>query len=162
MTPQAEAVERSWDTPQVEIVELDAFVVIGIPVEGHFSELAELVPAGWTRLWPRVSEIPGRLTGTLTEVSWAQRDGRYRELLGARVSFAAEVPTGMVRLELPAARYVHVVEHGPVENIAATFGAMQAYAMANDLRPDGLLIDDGYSTDTHLPHSLHVRVLEPS
>jgi hypothetical protein len=78
------------------------------------------------------------------------------------VTVAADVPTDMVRLELPAARYVHVVERGPVENIAATFGEMQAYAVANGLLPDGLLIDDGYSADARLPHSLHVRVREPS
>jgi predicted transcriptional regulator YdeE len=142
----------------MEIVELAEFAVIGLVVEARFDQLPTVITSAWKELHERLEEIADRTSGVLTEVSSDLGDGRYREVLGARVTRDALAPDGMVRIEVPAGRFVRATEAGPLERIGSTFGAMQDHARSIGYRPDGVLVDDGYLVEGAGPHTLLVRL----
>jgi len=142
----------------MQVVRLEPMTVVGIVVEARFDELGTLVPQAWKRLWEEADAIRGGLGDRFVEVSEHLGDGRYREVLGLRVDGSADAPEGMVRVELPAASYVHSVHTGPLEGIAIRFGEMQDHARSLGHEPDGVLLDEGYTPDGDRPHDLYVRI----
>jgi predicted transcriptional regulator YdeE len=140
----------------IETVELPEMIAIGVLVEAHWNDLPKAIPAAWTRLF----ESDTGATSFL-EVSMSREGGIYRELVGYLAAKKTEVPEGMVRIVIPAQRYLRIVHDGPLVEIAAGFEKLYAHAAVAGLKATDYKLDFGYSPG--LPagrHELHVA-LEP-
>jgi predicted transcriptional regulator YdeE len=138
----------------IEIIELPELVAIGIEVQASWEELQREVPAAWERLFAAETDATSFL-----EVSLGRTAGIYRELLGFLAAARTRTPEGMSRVVIPAQRYVRLIHDGPLEDIAAGFGTLYAYAEKTGLRPTDFKLDFGYVPG--LPagrHELHVAL----
>ena len=130
----------------IEHIDRPAFSAIGLLVEAHWNELPRAVPAAWSELFARESELTpscGPL-GSHLEVSIARQDGFYRELVGVVVQPDARPPAGMVKLLVPANRYLRLVHDGPLAGIAAGFQMLYDQAAAEGLGVTDFKLDLGY------------------
>ena len=140
----------------IETVELPEMVAVGVLVEAPWNELPKVVPAAWTRLF----ESDTGATSFL-EVSISRQDGVYRELVGYLAAKKTEVPDGMVRIVIPAQRYLRIVHDGPLVDIAAGFEKLYAHAAVAALKATDYKLDFGYLPGLSAGrHELHVA-LEP-
>ena len=109
-----------------KVVEEDGFTVVGI--EARTNNARELGPGGVIpRQWARfmrealAEKIHDKADGSIVAVysDYAgDQDGEYSFLIGARVTSAREVPSGMVVKKVPAGRYaVFISDKGPVEKV---------------------------------------------
>jgi len=140
----------------IETVELPEMHAIGVLVEAHWNDLPKAIPAAWTRLFETDTGASSFL-----EVSISRDNGVYRELVGYLAAKKTEVPDGMVRIIIPAQRYLRVVHDGPLVDIAAGFEKLYAHAAVAGLKATDYKLDFGYLPG--LPagrHELHVA-LEP-
>jgi predicted transcriptional regulator YdeE len=140
----------------IETVELPEMTAIGILVEAQWDDLPKAIPAAWTRLF----ETDTGATSFL-EVSLSREGGVYRELVGYLAAKKTEVPEGMVRIVIPAQRYLRVIHDGPLVEIAGGFEKLYAHAAVAGLKATDYKLDFGYAPG--LPggrHELHVA-LEP-
>ena len=143
--------------PLIDTIDLPELTAIGIVVEARLEELSRAVPAAWTRLF----ESDTGATAFL-EVSISREGGVYRELVGFLAARSTELPAGMERLTIPAARYLRLIHDGPLTGIADGFASLYAHAAAHGLTAGDFKLDFGY-----LPglasgrHELHVK-LEPA
>ncbi|CAN7239026.1 effector binding domain-containing protein [Devosia sp. LjRoot16] len=140
----------------IETVELPEMQAIGVLVEAHWNDLPKAIPAAWTRLFETDTGASSFL-----EVSISRDNGIYRELVGYLAAKKTEVPDGMVRIVIPAQRYLRIVHDGPLVEIAAGFEKLYAHAAVAGLKATDYKLDFGYLPG--LPagrHELHVA-LEP-
>jgi len=140
----------------IETVELPEMIAIGVLVEAQWNDLGKAIPAAWTRLF----ESDTGATSFL-EVSLAREGGMYRELVGYLAAKKTEVPDGMVRIVIPAQRYLRLHHEGPLAGIAGGFEKLYAHAAVAGLKATDYKLDFGYLPG--LPagrHELHVA-LEP-
>ncbi|KQW79009.1 hypothetical protein ASC89_11925 [Devosia sp. Root413D1] len=140
----------------IETVELPEMHAIGVLVEAHWNDLPKAIPAAWTRLFETDTGASSFL-----EVSISRDNGIYRELVGYLAAKKTEVPDGMVRIVIPAQRYLRIVHDGPLVEIAAGFEKLYAHAAVAGLKATDYKLDFGYLPG--LPagrHELHVA-LEP-
>jgi predicted transcriptional regulator YdeE len=140
----------------IETVELPEMNAIGVLVEAHWNDLPKAIPAAWTRLFETDTGASSFL-----EVSLSRDKGVYRELVGYLAAKKTEVPEGMVRIVIPAQRYLRIIHDGPLVDIAAGFEKLYAHAAVAGLKATDYKLDFGYAPG--LPagrHELHVA-LEP-
>lgn len=140
----------------IETVELPEMTAIGVLVEAHWNDLPKAIPAAWTRLFETDTGASSFL-----EVSLSRDKGVYRELVGYLAAKKTEVPEGMVRIVIPAQRYLRIIHDGPLVDIAAGFEKLYAHAAVAGLKATDYKLDFGYAPG--LPagrHELHVA-LEP-
>ncbi|WP_332687819.1 GyrI-like domain-containing protein [Devosia sp.] len=140
----------------IETVELPEVHAIGVLVEAHWNDLPKAIPAAWTRLFETDTGASSFL-----EVSISRDNGIYRELVGYLAAKKTEVPDGMVRIVIPAQRYLRIIHDGPLVEIAAGFEKLYAHAAVAGLKATDYKLDFGYLPG--LPagrHELHVA-LEP-
>ncbi|KQV08828.1 effector binding domain-containing protein [Devosia sp. Root105] len=140
----------------IETVELPEMHAIGVLVEAHWNDLPKAIPAAWTRLFETDTGASSFL-----EVSISRDNGIYRELVGYLAAKKTEVPDGMVRIVVPAQRYLRIIHDGPLVEIAAGFEKLYAHAAVAGLKATDYKLDFGYLPG--LPagrHELHVG-LEP-
>jgi hypothetical protein len=126
--------------------------VIGIVVEADADQLANAIPFAWTEVFERAGAIIGRTGTVFLELSTEL----YRELLGAQVTPGTPAPAGMEAELVYEARWIHELHHGPLTEIAHTFGRMLDFAADQGLHADGVKLDIGYGADG--PHDLFVRL----
>jgi predicted transcriptional regulator YdeE len=107
-------------------VQRQAFTVVGIAA--RTSNAKEKTPEGrigkqWERLMRQglLAEIPNKADGNIVAVYTeyaSDKDGEYTYVLGACVTNAESIPTGMVAKKVPAGRYaVFTSEKGPVQKV---------------------------------------------
>lgn len=145
----------------MQIVEREGSRVVGIQVVADWKNLWTEVPQAWKQLFERADEIRDRTAETFVDVSLEMNDGVYTELVGAEVNEAGTVPEGMVQVELPTRRYVHLRHEGPVAGIADAFGRMHAWADENEITTDDFKIDRGYTPGgDETVHDLYVRLAD--
>lgn len=143
----------------MEIVERGPFHVVGIEVVAPWSELWMEVPKAWSILRARAAEIPGRTGEVFVDVSVEEREGVYRQVVGAEVGAVGDVPDGMVAIEIPAQRYLHYRHEGTLEAIAESFGKMYAWGREHGVVLDAFKLDVGYTRSGEDDgHDLYVRV----
>ena len=140
----------------IETVELPEMIAIGVLVEAPWAELGKAVPAAWTRLF----ETDTGATSFL-EVSISREGGIYRELVGYLAAKKTEVPEGMVRIVIPAQRYLRLHHEGPLAEIAGGFEKLYAHAALAGLKATDYKLDFGYRPGLVAGrHEFHVA-LEP-
>jgi predicted transcriptional regulator YdeE len=109
-----------------KVVDEAGFTVIGIAV--RTTNAKEMGPDGvigkqWGRFMQEnlLGQIPNKadssIIGVITDYA-SDKDGEYTNIVGARVTSAAEVPPGMVARKVPAGRYaIFTSEKGPVAQV---------------------------------------------
>lgn len=115
-------------------------------VEAPWQGLPRAIPAAWNQLFARQGELNpscGPL-GEPLEVSISRDDGHYRELVGVIVQPDAKAPAGMIKLTIPANRYLRLVHEGPLAGITAGFQALYDRAAAEGLEATDFKLDIGY------------------
>lgn len=143
----------------IETIEHPELIAIGFLVEAHWNELPRVIPKTWRRLFALDTGATSFL-----EVSVSREKGIYRELVGFLAAKKTIVPVGMVRLTIPANRYLRIIHDGPLVGIAQGFESLYAHASAQGLSATDLKLDFGYAPG--LPpgrHELHIALapLEP-
>ena len=143
----------------MQIVEKPAMFVIGIPVKAQWDDLWIDMPAAWRSLWERRDLIRHRVGDRAMDVSLEKRDGVYHQLAGVEVSRIDSVPQGMLGVEIPAQRYIHLRHEGPLPDIALSFGMIYKWAKENGHATDAFKLDIGYRPGGDDPeHDLFVRL----
>lgn len=140
----------------IEIVELPELVCIGYEIEADPKDLPVLMPELWKRLFATDTGATSFLA-----VSSKPEEGRFRELVGFLAARSTERPDGMVKLVLPARRYLRLQHEGPLSGIASGFQRIHDHAAATGQKTGDLKLDFGYTPglgDTR--HELHIA-LEP-
>lgn len=146
-------------TSDFRIVERPASLVVGLKVEASWDALWTEMPKAWRTLFARADELADRLDDVFVDVSLAQQDGRYTQLVGAEVRTAKQIPDGMVAVSIPAQRYVAARHVGPLQGIAESFGALYAWAERHGHPVDAFKLDVGYRPDgRETEHMLFVRL----
>ena len=107
-------------------VQQEAFTVVGIAA--RTSNAKERTAEGvigkqWQRLMKEaaLATIPNKADGNIVAVYTeyaSDKDGEYAYVLGARVTNAEHIPTGMVAKSVPSGRYaVFTSEKGPAQKV---------------------------------------------
>jgi predicted transcriptional regulator YdeE len=138
----------------IETIELPELVVIGIMIEAPWRDLATKVPEAWAALFAAGTDATSFL-----EASLSVEDGVYREVVGYLAANKSEVPEGMVKVVIPAQRYLRLIHDGPLAHIAGGYGRLLAHAEAAGLKAADMKLDFGYLPG--LPdgrHELHVAL----
>jgi len=138
----------------IETIELPELVVIGIMIDAPWQELPKKVPEAWAALFAAETGATSFL-----EASLSVEDGVYREVVGYLAANKSEVPEGMVKVVIPAQRYLRLIHDGPLTGIANGFGRLLAHAEAAGLKATDMKLDFGYLPG--LPdgrHELHVAL----
>lgn len=133
-------------------------LLVGLEVVAHWRDLPREVPLAWERLFAceRAIAAAGEIE-TFVELSLGATDGIYTEILAAQVHALAFVPEGLIRIDLPENRYLHRPHEGPLEEIAAGFGALLEYARREEISVSDVKLDTGYARGlTAGRHDLHV------
>jgi predicted transcriptional regulator YdeE len=141
----------------IETIELPELVAIGIPVDARWDDLPVEVPKAWRRLF----EFDTGATSFL-EVSFDREFDFYHEFVGYLAASKTDVPEGLVRIVIPARRYLRTIHDGPLENITKGFESLYAYAALQGLDATDFKLDFGYQPG--LPpgrHELHVAITNP-
>jgi hypothetical protein len=133
----------------MDLVDRAAIRVVGFELEAPFAALRDEV------LHLRARSL-GWLAPPLTEVTIDNGDGTYRVVVGNQVGPDVAVEDGRVAVDLPAARYVHDLHHGPLDELDVGFARLLGFASQVGVQPDGLRLDVGHGIDG--PHALFVRV----
>ena len=114
------------DAMKPKPTEQTAFDVIGIEVRTNNAQEATsggAIPQQWQRLYMQgvLDQIPSRLDQSVVAVytkyasDW---NGDYTYILGARVKPGTKTPAGMVRVSVPAGKYVEFTSaHGPAPQV---------------------------------------------
>jgi predicted transcriptional regulator YdeE len=142
----------------IETIDLPALTVVGLLVEAHWNELPKAVPAAWKRLFDS-GLVPdsGSMRDGFVAVSISREKGFYRELIGVVAGPDTPVPQRMMRLEIPANRYLSIIHDGPLPGIAQSFGQLYEHASKAGLGATDFKLDFGYQPG--LPagrHQLHI------
>lgn len=124
----------------IEIIELPELTALGVMVEASPAELPRAIAAAWTRLFETDTGATNFLRASISE-----EGGICRELLGYLAAQTTEVPPGLVRLPIPAGRYLRFSSDGPLDSIREGFARLHAHAAANALSTTGFQLDFGYS-----------------
>lgn len=138
----------------IETIELPELVIIGIMVEAPWQDLPRKIPEAWQALFAAETGATSFL-----EASLSVEDGVYREVVGYLAAQKSEVPEGMVKVVVPAQRYLRLSHDGPLAGIARGFGRLLDHAKAAGLRATDMKLDFGYLPG--LPdsrHELHVAL----
>jgi len=138
----------------IETIELPELVIIGIMIEAPWQDLPGKVREAWTTLFAAE-------TGAISflEASLSVEDGVYREVVGYLAAQRSEVAEGMVKVVIPAQRYLRLIHDGPLTGIASGYGRLLAHAEAARLKATDMKLDFGYLPG--LPdgrHELHVAL----
>jgi predicted transcriptional regulator YdeE len=108
-----------------QIVERDAFTVIGIEVRTNNSQAATVIPRQWQSFFQdgTPGKIPARADADFVVVYSgyaSDHHGDYDYLIGGRVKGGTAAPQGMVVKLVPKARYAVVTtERGPVGKVVS-------------------------------------------
>ena len=109
-----------------KIVHLPAFTVVGMQYRGK-NEQNE-IPQMWGRFVPRIGEIQHRADNGATYgvmYGYDEASGAFDYVASLQVTQAADLPAGMVAVEVPAALYAVVDCTLPV--IGQTYQQLQAW-----------------------------------
>lgn len=130
----------------IQCVSKPALTVVGILVEAQRDELAQAIRTAWHELFAREVELTpscGPL-GERLEAGISCEGDLCTELIGVVVEAGAPVPRGMVRLDVPANRYLRLIHDGPLPGIADGFRALYDRAAAEGIETTGFRLDLGY------------------
>jgi predicted transcriptional regulator YdeE len=129
----------------IEITDLPALSVIGLLVDAHWNELPNAVPAAWTQLFDSgLKPDTDLIHNGFVEVSISRELANYRELLGVVAGPNTLVQKRMVRLEIPANRYLSIVHDGPLRGITHGFELLYHRASELGLMATDFKLDFGY------------------
>lgn len=142
----------------MEIRHKEALKLVGIKVETDWRHLATEMPAAWQVMRARQAEIENRVNNDFLDVCLQEKGEIYTQCVGVEVSHFDAVPEGMTAIEIPAQQYVYHLHTGSEDQIAATFGAMYAWALQNGIAVDEFKIDRISST-TQTGHHLFIRIV---
>lgn len=114
---------------ETKIIEKPAFSVIGITETIHFdpslppsqNSIAKL----WSRFSERIDEIPGilgsRSFGLILQHPDNSPNKPFDYTAAAQIYRDGDIPEGMCRIEVPAARYIVLTHRGRLDDIGSTF-----------------------------------------
>ena len=122
---------------ETRITSLPAMRVVGMAYIGK-NENGEIGQM-WDRFIPRFHEVEGKMRPgiALGVCGDAKGDGSFRYVAGFQVDANAPVPEGMAVLEVPAATYVVVTQHGPLNDQKRGLGAAESYVYREWLPQSG-------------------------
>lgn len=122
---------------ETRIVNLPAMQVIGMAYTGK-NEHQE-IPALWDVFLLRVAEVTGRTHPdvVLGVCGDAREDGSFRYVAGCQVSAGTPVPKDMIAIDVPAATYVVVTQHGPLSDTEHGLDATLSYVYRTWLPASG-------------------------
>lgn len=142
----------------MEIRQLETFKLVGIKVEADWRHLATEMPAAWQVIRARQTEIKDRVDNDFLDVCLQKQGEIYTQFVSVEVSHFASIPEGMSAIEIPACQYIYHLHTRSEDQIAATFGAMYAWAQQNGIAVDEFKIDRT-SSNTQAEHHLFIRVV---
>lgn len=146
----------------MEIVELEALTVVGLPVRARWQELWVEMPKAWREFAAKHTAIEYRSSDTFIDVSLEKSGDEYLQLICTRVSRVGRVPNGMRAIEIPAQRYVYYRHVGPARTIAESFGKMYDWAREYGHPVGEFKVDIGYTLQgDETEHDLYIGVLSP-
>jgi len=142
------------DTLSVSIVQEPEFIVVGISARtANAREMSGegIIGKQWDRFMKEglLGKIPPRVDSNIVAVYTdyeSDHGGTYTFILGAKVSSAASVPSGMVLKKVPAGKYaVFTSERGPVDKVVP-----EAWSRINSLPNSAPGGDRTYRADFEL------------
>lgn len=115
---------------ETKIIEKPAFSVVGITEEIHFDPSLPAsqnsIAALWGRFNQRIEEIPGligwRSFGLMLQNPARPPGAPFDYTAAAQIYEEGDIPAGMTRIEVPAARYIVLTHRGPLDDISKAFG----------------------------------------
>jgi predicted transcriptional regulator YdeE len=144
----------------MRIVQLDATVVVGVPVTARFDELSRLVPAAWQQFFLHCNELPQPDDGLFAEASFSLGGGLYHETVGVPLRGDVRVQGPWSLALVPAGRFVAHRFEGPVENIGQGFQEIYDWARTEELGLGSYKLDVGYTVGgSTRPHDLYIDVI---
>ncbi len=153
---------RSLGGVLMQVVYKDKFSVVGIVITGKWDELATKMRAAWKTFFDQSSAILNTIGDYAFDISLAEDDGVYTQLICKEVSNIEEIPPGMVAKEIPPQAYIYHRHEGDVRQIAESFGKMYAWAVSEGYTVLDLKIDYGYTAQgDETVHDLFLAIKEP-
>jgi len=148
----------------MDLVSKDPFIVVGVPVTATREQLRVEMPKAWREFFSRAAEVQGRASSVAIDVTREREHGLYSQLVGVEVfdtDEAAEVPDGMIAVDIPGGQYVHHRHTGSLDGITRAFGQMYEWARENGHSVEEFKLDVGYTpAGTEAAHDLFVRVVD--
>jgi AraC family transcriptional regulator len=114
-----------------KLVTLEAFTVVGMKYRG-VNEQNE-IPQLWGRFVPRIGEIRHRTSNGATYGvmdNFDEATGEYDYVASLEVARAADLPDGMVAVQVPAAQYA--VVDCTLPEIGAAYQRLHAWVVASE------------------------------
>lgn len=149
--------QQRAEKPTLEIVTSPEMIVAGIPIQANWQQLWEEVPKAWGSLFARAAEFEKLSDGPFVDVSLGRSDVAYLQLVGFPLRHGVRVPDGLKAMHIPVQRLLHHRHVGDVKGIAASFGAMEAWAEQHALPPSEFKLDFGYTlAGDETAHDLYI------
>lgn len=143
----------------MELVDRGLTHVIGIEIEAPLEDLSLKTAAVRSVLAARLAEIPQRLHDGYVDVGLCAAHGLFTRIVGVEVADMAVIPGGMTGVTVPQQRYIHDHVAGREADIAATLGAMYAWAEREEILIDPARFNLDFTAAPHgAAHDIYLKL----
>lgn len=126
---------------ETKIIEKPAFSVVGMTETIQFDPALppseNAIAKLWERFGKRIPEIPGQLGwrsfGLMLQNPDNLPGAPFEYTAAVQIDQDSDIPEGMVRIEVPAARYIVMTSRGPLDGISDVFGHFWGQWLPNSL-----------------------------
>lgn len=124
---------------ETKIVEKPAFQVVGmeelIHPDSDTPPSENAIARLWGRFRERMPDIPGQLGwrsfGLMLHDPNNRPGAPFRYIAAVQIHEEGDIPEGLIRIEVPAARYLVLTLRGPLDEIGAGFGHFWGHWLPN-------------------------------
>jgi predicted transcriptional regulator YdeE len=126
---------------ETKIIEKPAFSVVGITESIHFDMSVPPSENAIAKLWgefsKRIPEVSNQLGwrgyGLMLQNPDNPPGEPFNYTASVQISQDGDIPDGMTRIEVPAARYIVLTHRGPLDGIGDAFGHFWGHWLPNSL-----------------------------
>lgn len=124
-----------------KIIEQKERNVIGIEITCPFERMEEEIPKAWQTMKNRIGEVTGRMNETTLFGMYPQESdnpdpNKCYYYIGVEVASDQQVPQEMVKLTIPAQKYVSFLYRGPINQFFTAYEKVNAYMDAEGCEHD--------------------------